>query len=362
MSRLAVFAILVAATTVLASFASFRPVSAEHSNNLISLLAIDANVQGNTATSIGTIDGCARVEPGAQIEVDYVVDAIPEDRPIMAMDVELRYDPGLLEIVGVRHDLMLASVGDYQPFDAGDSLPNADDSFHLVVLDTASQTGVPEANQPEANVERGKGVLARITLQAKAPGLSAVSIGYEPQGSYPLTLDSHNETIIVDKIGGASIAIGQDCPSGAAAPHVIDPPNTEAEIAAGVPAVAVSAPQPDPAQAPDDGPPNSAPADAGIGENASAEIAATEAAISNDSIDAQDTLAAENKTQRKDANEELSSPDRGPAGQEQNTQSPGDDDNGGGFIAWALGGLALALALSGGIIFLVMRNTSREIH
>ena len=57
---------------------------ATHSSSTIGLLALDPNVQGNTATSIGPIEGCARVETGAKIDVDYVVDSVPEDRPIIA--------------------------------------------------------------------------------------------------------------------------------------------------------------------------------------------------------------------------------------------------------------------------------------
>jgi hypothetical protein len=221
-------------------------VRADHSSSLIGLLAIDANVEGNTATSIGPVDGCARVEPGSQINVDYVVDAIPQDRPIIAFEVQVRYNPELLTVVAVDYDLMLAAVGDYQPFAGGDltdELPDSDGDYRLVVLDMASQSEIRDPPrtgpivQPEANVERGKGVLARITLQAKAPGVSEVTVGYDPQngGPYPLTQDTENETIIVDKLGGASVAIGQDCPPEAVAPKIIDPPNTEAEIFGGTP-------------------------------------------------------------------------------------------------------------------------------
>ena len=154
---------------------------------------------------------------------------------MIAFEVDVRYNPDLLEIVAVDYDLMLAAVGDYQPFvDLTDELPDTDGDYRLVVLDTASQTGVPEINQPELNVERGKGVLARITLRAKAAGVSEVTVGYDPpDGPYPLTQDTQNETIIVDRIGGASIAIGQDCPPEVIAPKIIDPPNTEAEIFGG---------------------------------------------------------------------------------------------------------------------------------
>jgi hypothetical protein len=213
---------------------------ADHSPNLIGLLALDVNTQGNTATSLGPLDGCARVEPGGRIDVDYVVDAIPDDRALIGFQVEIRYNPDLLEVVAVDYDLMLAAVGSYQPFGGGDltdPLPDSDGSYNLVVLDMASQTENPDQGTQEANVERGPGVLARITFQGKGSGVSEVNIGYDPLngGAYPLTLDTQGEIVITDKIGGASVAVGQDCPAEAIPPRIIDPPNTEEEIHGGTP-------------------------------------------------------------------------------------------------------------------------------
>jgi hypothetical protein len=130
---------------------------------------------------------------------------------------------------------MLAAVGRYQPFSGlTDALPDADGSYRLSVLDTASITG--DENTPEANVERGNGVLARFTLRAKAAGVSDLVIGYDPPSRvFPLTQDTQNEAVIADKIGGAALAIGQDCPPERIAPNIIDPPNTEAEFFGGTP-------------------------------------------------------------------------------------------------------------------------------
>jgi hypothetical protein len=144
---------------------------ATHSSSTIGLLAIDANLEGNTATSLGLIDGCSRVETGAQLNVDYVVDSIPQDRPMIAFEAEIHYDPQLLEVVAVDYDFLLGAVGDYRPV-AGltDKLPDSDGKFRLSVLDAASTT------DPEANVERGAGVSARNTSRAKAAGVSEVAI------------------------------------------------------------------------------------------------------------------------------------------------------------------------------------------
>lgn len=212
----------------LAPFSAGGAVLATHSTSTVGLLAIDADPGGNTATSLGPLDGCVRVEENSRIDLDYIVDSIPPDRPIIGFEVEVRYDPQLLEAVEVDRDLLLSAVGAYSPF-AGlsDGLPDSDGSLRIAVLDTAS------AAEPEANVERGAGVLARITFRAKAAGLSEVSIALETQPLvYPLIQDTQNETIFADRLGSASVAVGQGCPPQAAEPKIVDLAQTNAEIIA----------------------------------------------------------------------------------------------------------------------------------
>ena len=191
---------------------------ATHSSSTIGLLAIDANTEGNTATSLGPIDGCSRVETGAQVSVDYVVDSIPQDRPMVGFEAEIRYDPQLLEVDAVEYDFLLAAVGAYRPF-AGltDKVPDSDGSFRLSVLDADS------APDPEANVERGAGVLARITFAAKASGVSEVAVGVQQEpGLYPFVQDTKDERILVDTLGSISLAVGEDCSPQAAEPKITD--------------------------------------------------------------------------------------------------------------------------------------------
>jgi len=199
---------------------------ATHSSSMIGLLAIDADPEGNTATSLGLINGCSRVETGAQLDVDYVVDSIPDGRPMIAFEAEIRYDPRVLEVVSVDYDFLLAAVGAYQPV-AGltDKLPDSDGKFRLSVLDAASTT------DPEANVERGAGVLARITFSAKAAGVSEVAIGVQQEPAlYPYVQDTKNESILAERAGGISLAVGQDCSPQAAEPKITDLAEANAQI------------------------------------------------------------------------------------------------------------------------------------
>jgi hypothetical protein len=197
-----------------------------HSNSTIALLAVDADTRGNTATSVPTIDGCAPMQVGSQYAVDYVVGAIPSDRPIIGFEVEIRYDANLLEAVGVDHALLLAAAGAYSPLTGlTDALPDNDGELRISVLDTASST------EPEANVEIGPGVLARVTFRAKAAGVSKIAIGLESDPLlYPLVLDTRDEMILADKIANASLAIGQDCPPEAREPEIVDLGPTNQEI------------------------------------------------------------------------------------------------------------------------------------
>jgi Cohesin domain len=192
---------------------------ATHSESMIGLFAIDADPQGNEAISLGPLNDCARAETGSELQVDFVVDEVPQDRPMIAFEAEIRYDPQLLEVIAADNDFLLGSAGAYSPFTGRtQGLPDSDGSFLLSVLDTASQAevrdpGTGEVTQPEANVERGKGVLARLTLRAKASGISQVGIAVQPEaGLYPIVLDTQNEVILGERLGVISLAVGEDCP------------------------------------------------------------------------------------------------------------------------------------------------------
>jgi len=199
------------------------------STSTIGLLAIDAVPNGNTATSLGPLDGCARIEPGSTADVDYIVDAVPQDRPMIGFEAEIRYDPALVEVVNIDHRFLLAAVGTYSPLDGlSDPLPDSDGKLRISVIDTASST------EPEANVETGPGVLARITFRAKSPGVSKIAIGLQQEPLlYPLVLDTQDEMILADRLGAASLAIGQDCPPETAEPEITDLGPTNQEIIAG---------------------------------------------------------------------------------------------------------------------------------
>ena len=199
------------------------------SNATIHLLAVDADPTGNGWTSLGPIDSCVRTEVGKEIDVDVVVDAIPADRPIMAFQMTVDYDPAVLQVTAYDQKYLLAAVGSFRPFEAfNDPLPDSDGSLDLGILDIAS-------NDPEgANMETGPGVLARITFQAKAAGSSMVSVAFNPPDVYPLIIDRWNEVIQIDNLGHATISVGDDCPP-SGAPSQITPLPSIGEILGSTP-------------------------------------------------------------------------------------------------------------------------------
>jgi len=81
------------------------------SQSSIQLVAMDADPAGNTATSLGHLDPCVRAEPGSEVTVDLVVDSVPEDRPFLGFQIEVVYEPTVLEVTGVGYDYLLLPMG-----------------------------------------------------------------------------------------------------------------------------------------------------------------------------------------------------------------------------------------------------------
>jgi cohesin domain-containing protein len=195
-----------------------RSAEANHSASSIDLLAIDAQPEGNVATALGPLDGCSSAAVGGLVTVDFIVADVPQDRPLIGFEAEIHYDRRLLEVVSVQSDLLLAAEGEFEPFiGLSDPLPDRDSVYRISVLDTASVTS------PEANVERGPGVLARLTFRTLAKGVSRISIGYNLRGDfllYPLNLDTQNEVIQIDHLGSAAVVSGKECPAGFNSPRI----------------------------------------------------------------------------------------------------------------------------------------------
>ena len=293
----------------------------------IDIVSIDAAVQGNTATSLGKTDYCSRLEVGSTLPVDIVENAIPADRPTIGFELHLMYDPQVVEVIDYDNDLILASNGDYSPFTGlSDKVPDADGHFTTAVIDVESNptTG--------ANMETGPGVLSRITLKAKAKGLTTLTLGGSvDQHTYPTILDDQNLPIQVNKIGTAAVAVGQACPSAPPQPIVTPLPNIDYLQTP----QAVPSPSPNSqGQTPGPGTP-----DAQASPNASGTAGPGTPDVRTPSVAATATAAAT------------------ATGQAQIDGKEGEDSSDSGFpVVWVVVGIVLGLGAAGGGGYLVYRR------
>ena len=192
-------------STIVALF-GVAAVAAAQSEATIGLMAIDADVTGNDATSLGPLDGCQSIEIGDTATVDVVVDAIPEDRPMVGFQVDVTYDPTILEAIDFDNAFLIASEDAYQPIEGlSDTLPDNDGRLLIVVADVASNVAEGQS------IETGEGVVSRVTFRAIGSGTSSVSVGFDLPNFYPSIIDSQNEVIQVDNIGSVKIAAGEEC-------------------------------------------------------------------------------------------------------------------------------------------------------
>lgn len=124
-------------------------------------LGADANISGNSATSIGTLDGCIGVSTGDTFDLDIFVSNVDE---LVAWELYLKFDPNVLEVMNADMNMFLAS----NPRSSLTvlSVPLSGGRYFLGAADT---------KDPES----GSGVLARVTMKAKAPGTSEAKFLYQ---------------------------------------------------------------------------------------------------------------------------------------------------------------------------------------
>lgn len=166
-------------------------------------LGVDVTTGGNTASALGTIDTCRRVEVGDTFDVDLVIANVDGLR---AWELYFGFDGSLLQLTGQNTAYMVSG------FDASDPVPDSTGRHFLAIGGTQAASG--------------SGVLARLTFRAMATGVSNVAVVYNPvwprltAASGPLG-DTTGDSYFDGPVSAARIAIGQDCPS---TPVVTDTP------------------------------------------------------------------------------------------------------------------------------------------
>jgi len=215
---------------VLSSAADAPNVQATH-NGGADFFLLDMDPVGNTATSIGTIEPCARINPNGIVDADEdsvdVVDidvvtgpqGIPATNPMLAFGIFLSYPAGS-EVVAVDPTFLLDVGAGSSVFYSGDAIPDADGRLSAPVVDVGPG-GV-------TNAESGPGVLVRLSLSAPTTPVGVhelllqdsflnipnTHVDIVPNGFVPDNgVDTDGDTIPDLLNPGARLAVNAPCPS-----------------------------------------------------------------------------------------------------------------------------------------------------
>jgi hypothetical protein len=185
-------------------------------------LAIDTDVTGNSASSLGALDPCVAVNVDDTFEIDLIVRGVPEPG-IAALAGDLMYDPAVLRIDVIDHsDLIL----DHDYIHLGNTAPDTDGDLRI---DSVRLIGFP--NPLVWNT--GDGAILRLTFRALAAGSSTVEwddtnpFGLPAEGDswdgipdvyfYDLEAEQNGESGYIGifpnmRARGAEVVVGGTCP------------------------------------------------------------------------------------------------------------------------------------------------------
>ena len=217
-------------------------------------VAIDVDVTGNTAVSLGPTEFC-NAQPlavGETIDVDVVVRGVPEWIPgggysgqgeegIWGYGTHLYFDPSVLyvekvhafdgpSLIWVEQPIAKFVVVDYFDGRRDEGLGEPSESQQTSGNGPSNRVRI-DAVDLGAAFESGDGILTRITMKAVGEGVSSVLFGDPITGGgfgRPGVLDaSLNFAYPIDHIGHGALAVGDnECPSILPTPTVAPPTPT----------------------------------------------------------------------------------------------------------------------------------------
>ena len=192
------------------------PTRASHAGGM-DAMTIDMDpsaTPANTATSIGSIQSCARINENGMMDadedgidtltVDVLADNIPSDAPMNVYMYHLGYSAGNVsvqfQIIGLLTTAPSSSVSNFS-----DALPHTTGSWLSFSVDDGPFPG---------SYESGSGFLDRLSISSEAGAVA---------GNYALTLSNagHEDGLDFyppDAINNATVAINQPCAGGGATP------------------------------------------------------------------------------------------------------------------------------------------------
>ncbi len=168
----------------------------------VASVAIDMDINNspaNTATSLGSLESCGTLNSGASLTIDVVIRGIPPgggaSGGLLSFQFSLLYDAAKVAVAWVDPRMLVAAnVGSSIP-SFGDQAPDSDGDLLVAALDTS-----------QSAPESGDGVLARLTLQGVAAGISSLIL------ADVLIVDAANNLYAIGAVHGAQVAVDSSCP------------------------------------------------------------------------------------------------------------------------------------------------------
>ena len=180
-------------------------------------VAVDLNIDGNSGTSVGTIDSCRAVNLGDTFQIDIVVQGVPPEATdkssggIAGFGYNFHYDPQVINvtaatdsfIVGKTSPLEIIRANTGPGFASANPFPATDGNMRI---DYADLSG------PYAS---GDGVLSRLTIKAIGAGQSAIAVdnSVTQKHAQPLVVQAGGDPYVVSKLQNALLTVGQPCSS-----------------------------------------------------------------------------------------------------------------------------------------------------
>jgi hypothetical protein len=181
-------------------------------------IGVDPYASGSSATDLGELESCARINVGDTVEADVFVESVQD---LLAWEAYLAYDSDIVHIVDRDVQMFQAASSGSSVFDSSEDVPDDDGLLRLGAADIA------DPPSPDS----GSGVLARITLEGVGKGVSPLSLA-------PTDVDGDGTPDVGPSIKDADNAAVQDTDEDG----YFDGPFKDAEMAVGVPCPADSNP------------------------------------------------------------------------------------------------------------------------
>jgi len=126
-------------------------------------IGVDVDASGNTATSLGSIETSRTVNCGEFFPIDIYVTDVTN---LTMWNVTLHYNPAMLGVYARDVQMFLTASPGSNVVDRSNGDSGFSGNYDLLAADT---------NYPTAD-DSGSGVLVRLTIGAKAPGTSELSL------------------------------------------------------------------------------------------------------------------------------------------------------------------------------------------